>query len=57
MAVFPPANAKAEDIITALGITGQKAVLLVIGAADSVDDSLKPRLTQLSVVSRAPPQI
>ena len=46
-AVFPPANAKAEDIIGALGITGHKAVLLVIGAADSIDDTLKPRLTQL----------
>src|SRR6185295_1888521 len=46
-AVFPPANAKAEDIIAALRLADHKAVLLVIGGADSIDDRLKPRLTQL----------
>jgi hypothetical protein len=46
-AVFPPANAKAEEIIAALGLADYKAVLLVIGGADSIDDKLKPRLTQL----------
>lgn len=46
-AVFPPASAKAEDIIAALGLADHKAVLLVIGGADSIDAKLKPRLTQL----------
>jgi hypothetical protein len=46
-AVFPPANTKAADILTALNIEGQKAVLLVIGGADNVDASLKSKLTQL----------
>jgi hypothetical protein len=46
-AVFPPAGAKAEDIIGALDIKGQKAVLLIIGGADNLDDKLKPKLTQL----------
>ena len=47
IAVFPPAGAKAEDIIGALEITSYKAVLLVIGGADSVDEKLKARLTQV----------
>ena len=47
IAVFPPAGAKAADIIAALDITGYKAVLLVIGGADSVDERLKSRLTKL----------
>jgi hypothetical protein len=47
IAVFPPAGAKAEDIIAALDITGYKSVLLVIGGADSVDEKLKSRLTKL----------
>lgn len=46
-AVFPPANAKAEDIVGALDITDHKAVLLIIGGADNIDDKLKPKLTQL----------
>jgi TRPM family ion channel/conflict system pore-forming effector with SLATT domain/uncharacterized protein DUF4231 len=47
IAVFPAAGANAEDIIAALGITGFKSVLLVIGGADSVDEKLKPRLSQV----------
>ncbi len=46
-AVFPPAGAKAEDIIGALGLADYKAVLLLIGGADNIEDKLKPRLTQL----------
>lgn len=47
IAVFPPSGAKAEDIIRALDIKDFKAVLLVIGGADSVDEKLKSRLTQM----------
>ena len=46
-AVFPKANAKAEDIIAALDVKDQKAVLLLIGGADSIADNLRPKLTQL----------
>ena len=46
-AVFPLPSAKAEDIIGALDIKSQKAVLLIIGGADNISDELKPRLTQL----------
>jgi hypothetical protein len=47
IAVFPPPGAGAEDIISALNITSHNAVLLIIGGADSVDEKLKSRLTQL----------
>ena len=47
IAVFPPVGAKGDDIIGALDITGYKAVLLVIGGADSIAEKLKSRLTQL----------
>jgi hypothetical protein len=47
LAVLSAPSDKAEDIIGALGIKDQRAVLLVIGAADNIDDKLKPRLTQL----------
>lgn len=47
IAVFPAAGAKAEDIVAALDLTSYKAVLLIIGGADSVDEKLKSRLTQV----------
>jgi len=47
IAVFPPAGAKAEDIIAALDIRGYQAVLLIIGGADNVDEKLKSPLTQM----------
>ena len=47
IAVFPPPGATGEDIIGALDIRGHKAVLLIIGGADSIDEKLKSRLTQL----------
>jgi len=46
-AVLPAANAGAADIIQALNLKDPKAVLLLIGGADSVADNLKPKLTQL----------
>ena len=47
IAVFPPANAKAEDIVAVLNIEPHKAMILVIGGAEGVDEKLKPRLIQL----------
>ncbi|HTG17560.1 MAG TPA: DUF4231 domain-containing protein, partial [Blastocatellia bacterium] len=46
-AVFPTAGDKAEDIVDALALVDHKAVLLIIGGADNLDDALKPKLTQL----------
>lgn len=46
-AVSPPAGATAQEILDALGIKPHKAVLLIIGGADSIDEKLKPQLTQL----------
>ena len=46
-AVLPPANTSAADILAALKIEGEKAVLLVIGGADDVDAGAKSKLTQL----------
>jgi hypothetical protein len=47
MAVFPPANAAAAEIIRALNPNVHKALLLIIGGADNLQDELKPKLTQL----------
>lgn len=47
IAVFPPATAKVEEIVAALEIKPHKAVILIIGGADAVDEKLKPRLIQL----------
>jgi hypothetical protein len=47
VAVFPPAATKAAEIINALAIPPYKAVILIIGGADSVDEKLRPRLIQL----------
>lgn len=46
-AVFPAVAASAQEILKALGITQPKAVLLVIGGADSLDQKVSMRLTQL----------
>ena len=47
VAVSPPAATKAAEILNALAIPPYKAVILIIGGADSVDEKLKPRLIQL----------
>ena len=47
IALFPPAGAKPEDIVHELGIEAHKAVVLIIGGAEGVDEKLKPRLIQL----------
>jgi hypothetical protein len=47
VAIFPPAATKAEEILNALKIPPYKAVILIIGGADSVDEKLKPQLIQL----------
>jgi SLOG in TRPM, prokaryote/SMODS and SLOG-associating 2TM effector domain 1/Protein of unknown function (DUF4231) len=47
IAVLPAPGAKGADIISTLGITGYKAVLLLIGGADSLDEKLNPQLTKL----------
>lgn len=46
-AVFPPASATGQEIVAALGITDPKAVLLIIGGADSIDEKVSSRLIQL----------
>jgi TRPM family ion channel/conflict system pore-forming effector with SLATT domain/uncharacterized protein DUF4231 len=48
VAVFPSADSKAEEIVTALGVEkAYKAVILVLGSAADLDQKLIPRLTQL----------
>ena len=46
-ALLPPPDATASDIVHALKLPEYKAVLLLLGGADSIDDKLKPRLSQL----------
>lgn len=46
-AVFPPGTATGQDIAAALEIKDPKAVLLIIGGADSVDEKVSSRLIQL----------
>src|SRR6185369_8169918 len=46
-AVLPPPDAKASEIVHALKLPEYKSVLLLLGGADSIDDKLKPRLSQL----------
>lgn len=46
-AVLPTANAQPADVVEALHLKDTKAVLLLIGAADTLPDNLKPRLNQL----------
>ncbi len=46
-AALPDAGAQAHDIISALGIKDQRAVLLLIGGANSIEPELQPKLTQL----------
>ncbi|HEX8142867.1 MAG TPA: DUF4231 domain-containing protein [Pyrinomonadaceae bacterium] len=47
VAVFPSAQDKAEEIVAALEIKPYQAVILILGGASSIDESLIPRLTQL----------
>jgi hypothetical protein len=47
VAVFSSSTSKAEDIVNALDIKPYKAVVLVLGGANGVDEKLLPRLTQL----------
>src|ERR1043166_6797824 len=46
-AAFPEAGARPQDIIAALGIKTDRAVLLLIGGANSVNPGLEPKLIQL----------
>ena len=46
-AVFPSANATAKEIADALQIKPPKALLLIIGGADSIDEKAGSRLVQL----------
>ncbi|HEY6231049.1 MAG TPA: DUF4231 domain-containing protein [Pyrinomonadaceae bacterium] len=46
-AVLPSPDARTADIVEALKLHDYKAVLLLLGGADSVDDTLRPRLAQL----------
>src|ERR1700675_4053097 len=47
IAVSPPAAPKAAEILNALALPPYKAVILIIGGAETVDEKLKPRLIQL----------
>ncbi len=47
VAAFPAAGDTAEAIVSKLAIPSYKAVILVLGGADALDEALKPRLTQL----------
>jgi hypothetical protein len=46
-AVFPPASATGPEIVAALEIGSAKAVLLIIGGADSIDENVSSKLIQL----------
>lgn len=46
-AVFPTTVDSDGNIVDALDLVDHKAVLLIIGGADNLTDSLKPTLTQL----------
>lgn len=46
-AVFPLAGTTGAEIVGALGVRDYKAVILLIGGADSVAENVKARLTQL----------
>jgi hypothetical protein len=47
VAVLPPASATAEEILQALDIKDYRAVLLIIGGADNLDEKQKSQLIQL----------
>lgn len=47
VAVSVTAQSKAEEIIKALGLKPYKAVILVLGGADGIDEKLAPRLQQM----------
>ncbi len=47
VAVFANSKTKAEDIISELGIAEHKAVILIVGGADDLEQKSKDRLTQL----------
>lgn len=47
VAAFSSPRDKAEDIVAALGIKPYKAVVLILGGADDIDEEVIPRLTQL----------
>ncbi|MFL6276479.1 MAG: DUF4231 domain-containing protein [Blastocatellia bacterium] len=47
VAVSPPADAAAKEIVMALGLPAYEAVIVALGGADSIDEKLLPRLTQL----------
>src|SRR5438552_965891 len=54
LAVNAGADAKADEILQALGIKQPRAVLLIFGGADELDDSVKKQLTQLFREAIAP---
>lgn len=45
--IAPTADANPADILQALGLPQPRPVVLVVGGAGSLDQSVKPRLTQL----------
>ena len=45
--VFAATDSKPEELIKELEIKDYKAVILILGGADSIDDNLRPRLIQL----------
>lgn len=47
LAVSVAARGKVEDAASALNLKTYKAVIVIIGGADGVDEKLRPRLTQL----------
>ena len=47
LAALPSANTPAEEIARALGIGQPQALLLIIGGADNLDQTVSSRLTQL----------
>lgn len=47
VAVFPRAKAKAEEVVTALGLKPHKAVIMILGGAAGIDEGVAQRLSQL----------
>jgi hypothetical protein len=45
--VFPPPDSRAEEIVAALDLKPYEAVILIIGGAGNVAETVKPRLADL----------
>src|SRR4051812_40845293 len=45
--LFPSYDSRPDEIVKEFGLRAYNAVILILGGADSIEEGLKPRLTQL----------